>query len=105
MKTQLKNTGVDDWKAQMLVMAKDSLKIPQDQESCLLLRELKEFEAYISAQYKIGINLLEDLLSKLFAMGKAEDTADSIRMITEALNVLRTIKSKKLWTKFIETHL
>ena len=49
----MKNTGSEDWKAQFLVMAKDSLKIPQDHESCLFLTELKEFEAYISAQSQL----------------------------------------------------
>ena len=50
LKTQMKNTRSEDWKDQVLVMAKDSLKIPQDHESCLFLTEVKEFEAYISAQ-------------------------------------------------------
>ena len=53
LKTQMKNTRSEDWKDQVLVMAKDSLKIPQDHESCLFLTELKEFEAYISAQSQL----------------------------------------------------
>ena len=48
------------------------------------------------------MNLVTDLFSKLFALPKAKDVQDSIKMTTEALNILRTIRSKKLWHKFTE---
>ena len=38
-------------------------------------------------------------------MPKAKDISESIKMSTEALNILRTIKGKKLWPKFSEEHL
>ena len=60
-----------DWKEQVLKLAKNSLKISQDLEACLYLTELKEFESYIQAEYILGVNLLNDLFSKLFAMSKA----------------------------------
>ena len=80
----------------------ESLKLPQDIEACIYLTKLKEFENYIQNEYVIGINLVSDLFSKLFAMPRAKDIVDSIRMTTEASNILRTIKSKKLWHKFTE---
>ena len=94
-----------DWKEQVLKLAKNSLKISQDLQACLYLTELKEFESYIQAEYILGVNLLNDLFSKLFAMFKAKDISESIKMSTEALNILRTIKSKNLWSKFTEEHL
>ena len=42
------------------------------------------------------------MFSKLFALPRAKDIASSIKMSTEALNILTTIKSKKLWSKFTE---
>ena len=66
---------------------------------------MKEFESYIQAEYILGINLVNDLFSKLFSMPKAKDISESIKMSTEALNILRTIKGKKLWPKFSEEHL
>ena len=68
----------------------------------MYLTELREFEIYIQTEYDIGVNLVHDLFSKLFAMPRAKDIVDSIKMSTEALNILRTIKNKKLWTKFTE---
>ena len=53
----------------------------------------------------MGINLVNDLFSKLFNMPRAKDISESIKMSTEALNILRTIKGKKLWPKFSEEHL
>ena len=105
LKVSLKSTGMSDWKSQLLKLAKDSLKISQDLEACLYLSELKEFESYIQAEYILGINLLNDLFSKLFSMPRAKDISESIKMSTEALNILRTIKGKKLWPKFSEEHL
>ena len=68
----------------------------------MYLTELREFENYIQNEYVIGVNLVTDLFSKLFALPRAKDVVDSIKMTTEALNILRTIKSKKLWAKFTE---
>ena len=102
LKTYIKNAGVKDRRQQVLKIAKDSLKLPQDSEACLYLTELREFEQYIQNEYVIGVNLVTDLFSKLFALPRARDIVDSVKMTTEALNILRTIRNKKLWPKFTE---
>jgi hypothetical protein len=94
LKASLKSTGMVDWKAQLLKLAKDSLKINQDSEACLYLTELRQFESYIQAEYILGINLVNDLFSKLFNLPKAKDVPESIKMCTEALNILRTTKER-----------
>ena len=71
----------------------------------MFLNGLKEFESYISTEYIVGVNMLNDLFSKLFAMNKASDISESITMSTEALNIIRTVKARNLWEKFNDTHL
>ena len=68
----------------------------------MYLTEFRQFEAYIQTEYVIGVNLVTDLFSKLFSLHRAKDIASSIKMSTEALNILRTIKGKKLWSKFTD---
>ena len=102
LKISIKSAGVKDWRQQVLKIAKESLKLTQDSDACLYLTELREFETYIQNEYVIGINMVTDLFSKLFAQPRARDIVDSVKMTTEALNILRTIKSKKLWQKFTE---
>merc|ERR1712082_510334 len=82
-----------------------SLKIQADIEACMFLNDLKEFEQYISTEYIVGVNMLNDLFSKLFTMNKATDMGESIAMSTEALNIIRTVKNRNLWDKFNDTHL
>ena len=94
-----------DWKENVLKVAKESLKIQTDIDACMFLNGLKEFEQYISTEYIVGVNMLNDLFSKLFAMNKANDISESITMSTEALNIIRTVKNKNLWEKFNDTHL
>ena len=60
---------------------------------------MREFETYIQNEYVIGVNMVTDLFSKLFSQPRAKDIVDSVRMTTEALNILRTIKSKKTVAK------
>ena len=38
LKISIKNAGVRDWRQQVLKIAKDSLKLPQDSDACLYLR-------------------------------------------------------------------
>ena len=75
LKRSVKGTGVSDWRAQVLKLAKESLKLPEDIEACIYLTELKQFESYIQTQYVIGINLVSDLFSKLFAKARAKNLA------------------------------
>ena len=96
LKLTLKSCGLPDWKSQLLILGKDSLKIQHDQESCMFMTELSEFEQYILSTYIHGLNMVEDLLSKLFEMGKPNNTSDSMRAITEALNAFKKIKSKTI---------
>ena len=76
-----------------------------DIESCLFMTSLGEFETYMKTTYIVGLNMVEDLLSRLFEMGKPANYTESIRGITEALNALKTIRVKKLDGKFTEVHL
>ena len=70
------------------------------------MTELSEFEQYIMSTYIHGLNMVEDLLIKIkFEMGKPNNSSDSMKAITEALNTLKTIKSKKIESKFTELHL
>ena len=69
------------------------------------MTELSEFEQYIMTTYISGLNMVKDLLSKLFEMGKPNNNGDSMRAITEALSALKTIKSKKIKSKLTEVHL
>merc|ERR1712030_75455 len=105
IKETFKATNLPDWKENVLKMAKDSLKIQADVDACIYLNDLKEFEQYISTEYIVGVNMLYDLLSKLFSTNKASDIVESIGMSTEALNIIRTVKSRGLWEKFSDVHL
>merc|ERR1712030_113753 len=105
IKETFKKTNLPDWKENVLKMAKDSLKIQADVDACIYLNDLKEFEQYISTEYIVGVNMLNDLLSKLFSTNKASDIVESIGMSTEALNIIRTVKSRGLWEKFSDVHL
>ena len=104
-KSSFKRTNLPDWKDSVLRVAKKSLKRQVDIEACMFLNSLSEFEAYISTEYIVGVNMLNDLFSKLFSMSKAENIPESIARITEAMNVVRTVKARSLWVKFNETHL
>ena len=57
---------MSDWKENVLKVAKESLKIQADIDACMFLTGLKEFESYISTEYIVGVNMLNDLFSKLF---------------------------------------
>merc|ERR1712030_79558 len=105
IKATFKRTNLTDWKENVLNMAKESLKIQADIDTCMFLNGLKEFEQYISTEYIVGVNMLNDLFSKLFTMSKASDMSKSIAMSTEALNIIRTVKNRNLWEKFNDTHL
>merc|ERR1711888_126784 len=105
LKNTFKKTNMADWKENVLKVAKESLKIQTDIDACMFLNGLKEFEQYILTEYIVGVNMLNDLFSKLFAMNKANDMSESITMSNEALNIIRTVKSKNVWEKFNDTHL
>merc|ERR1711888_160526 len=105
LKNTFKKTNMVDWKENVLKVAKESLKIQTDIEATMFLNGLKEFEQYISTEYIVGVNMLNDLFSKNFAMNRANDISESITMSTEALSIIRTVKSKNLWEKFNDTHL
>ena len=105
LKATFKKTNMSDWKENVLKVAKESLKIQADIDACMFLTGLKEFESYISTEYIVGVNMLNDLFSKLFTMNKASDISESITMTTEALNIIRTVKARNLWEKFNDTHL
>ena len=57
---------------------------------------LSEFENYFKSTYIIGQNLVQDLLSRLFAKAKPFSYEESIRNITNAMNWLKILKTKKL---------
>merc|ERR1711888_71872 len=105
LKNTFKKTNMVDWKENVLKVAKESLKIQTDIEATMFLNGLKELIQYISTEYIVGVNMLNELFSKLFAMNRANDISESITMSTEALNIIRTVKSKNLWEKFNDTHL
>ena len=105
IKETFKKTNLSDWKENVLKMAKESLKIQADIDACMYLNGLKEFEQYISTEYIVGVNMLNDLFRKLFSSNRASDIGESIGMSTEALNIIRTVKSRNLWEKFSDVHL
>ena len=75
------------------------MRIKQDKNSCVYLSSLREFKAYIEPTYIVGINLITNLFSAMTMI------QDSIKMMTEAMSVLRTIKGKELLSKLSEEHL
>ena len=94
LKASFKKNNLSDWKENVLKVAKESLKIQADIDAFMFLTGLKEFESYISTEYIVGVNMLNDLFSKLFTMNKASDISESITMTTEALNIIRTAKAR-----------
>ena len=88
VREELQKRKIPDWRNHLLVMAKESLKQKQDIESCIYMTTLSEFENYFKLTYIIGQNLVQDLLSRLFAKAKPYSYEESIRNITSALNGL-----------------
>ena len=96
VREELQRRKIPDWRNHLLVMAMESLKQKQDIESCIYMTTLSEFENYCKSTYIIGQNLVQDLLSTLFAKAKPYSYEESIRNITSTLNVLKILKTKKL---------
>ena len=96
VREELKKRKIPDWQQHLLVMAKESLKMKQDIESCIFMTTLAEFEAYFVNTYIVGSNLVQDLLSRLFSKPRPHSYEDSIRNITSGLNGLKILKKKKL---------
>ena len=93
------------WKTELLKLAKQSLRMKVDVESCATMTSLAEFEGFIRVSYISGINLLTDLFSVLFEMSKAFSLEEFEKRINEALNVHWIIKKKYLWNKLTQEHL
>ena len=96
VREELQKRKIPDWRNHLLVMAKESLRMKQDIESCIYMTTMSEFENYFKSTYIIGCNLVQDLLSRLFAKSKPFSYEESIRNITSALNGLKILKTKKL---------
>ena len=96
IRTEFQKSGIPDWRNHLLVMVKESLKLPQDQEAVLYMTSLAEFESYFRATYIVGQNLVQNLLSRLFDKQKPATYEESIRNITSALNGMKILKTKKL---------
>ena len=96
VRTELQKRGIPDWRNHLLVMVKESLKIPQDKEAVLYMTNLSEFEQYFRSTYIVGQNLVQDLLSRLFNQQKPTTYEESIANIMSALNGMKILKSKKL---------
>ena len=96
VRDELQRRRIPDWRNHLLVMVKESLKLKQDQESCLYMTSLSEFESYFRATYIIEQNLVQDLLSRLFDKPKPNIYEESIKNITSALNGMKILKTKKL---------
>ena len=64
VRDELQRRRIPDWRNHLLVMVKESLKQKQDQESCLYMTSLSEFENYFKVTYIVGQNLVQDLLSR-----------------------------------------
>ena len=99
VKKTLKESGVSEWKTQLLQMGKDLLKIPQDIEACLYMDNLSQFETYINTSYIAGMSMIDDLVSELIKKAPPNTYDDSIKNTTEALVVMKTVKQKKLTGK------
>ena len=104
VKKTLKNC-IPEWKTQLLQMGKESLKIPQDIEACLYMDNLSQFETYINTSYIAGMSMIDDLLSELIKKAPPKTYNDSIKNMTEALVVKKSVKQKKLTGKVTERHL
>ena len=96
VKKTLKYSGVPEWKSQLLQMGKDSLKITEDIAACMYMDTLNQFESYINSTYVNGMSMIDDLLSELIKKSQPTSYTESIKNITEALVVMKTVKQKKL---------
>ena len=105
LKKQFQQMNLPDWKTELLKLAKQSLRMKVDVESCASMTSLAEFEEFIRASYISGMNLLIDLFSVLFEMSKASSLEESQKRINEALNVYPIIKKRELWGKLTQEHL
>ena len=93
LKKQFQSMGLPYWKTELLKLAKQSLRMKVNVESCASMTSLGEFEGFIHASYISGMNLLTDLFSILFEMSKASSLEESQKIINEALNEYRIIRN------------
>ena len=105
LKKQFQSMGLPYWKTELLKLAKQSLRMKVNVESCASMTSLGEFEGFIHASYISGMNLLTDLFSVLFEMSKASSLEESQKIINEALNEYRIIKKWGLWGKLAQEHI
>ena len=96
VREELQRKKIPDWRNHLLVMAKESLKQKQDIEPCIYMTTLSEFKNYFKSTYILGQNLVQNLLSRLFAKAKPYSYEESISSITSTLNGLKILKTKKL---------
>ena len=105
LKKQFQQMNLPDWKTEILKLAKQSLRMKVDVESCATITFLAKFEGFIRTSYISGMNLLIDLYSVLFEMSKASSLEESQKRINEALNMYRILKKRELWDKLTQEHL
>ena len=55
---QFQSMNLQDWRTELLKLAKQSLRMKVDVESCDSMTSLAEFEGFIRASYISGMNLL-----------------------------------------------
>ena len=102
VKKTLQEANIPDWKNQLLLMGKESLKLEADKTAVKYFDSLGELERYINSTYVSGLSLIDDLLSEVLKKDTPKTIAQSIQNIQDILTVLKTIKKKKLGPKFTD---
>ena len=65
----MKKSKIQDWKIQLLNIARESLRNKVDIEATRYMDDLKLFERYIESTYITGLSLIDDLLSDIVKKG------------------------------------
>ena len=88
-KESLKNTGLPNWRTELVKIAKDSLSMEADIKNTLMITTLREFESYIRATYLASTSIMTDLFEDVFTNGRPTNIDESSSRITEVLNIIR----------------
>ena len=100
----MKKSKIQDWRTQLLNIARESLRNKVDIEATRYMDNLKHFEKYIESTYIIGLSLIDDLLSDIVKKDTPKSTSESITNIQDCILCLNTIRSRDLTHRFTERH-
>merc|ERR1712055_499015 len=104
IRSTMKKSKIQDWRTQLLNIARESLRNKVDIEATRYMDNLKHFEKYIESTYIIGLSLIDDLLSDIVKKDTPKSTSESITNIQDCILCLNTIRSRDLTHRFTERH-